>query len=189
MRFSSDDLILYTITSDSTLRIYFPVLDSPQYVQLHAAIDLYSSISPSLATASVKTSSAVFWLDRQVISQTLEKLLNQDPDLDDVKTRTLRDIQEEGWDLFLRVIEDGCLVLTAVAVISITLHSLSKFLRRLYRTLTEDRLLSSNISPYNNHRGLHYQGFHHIFTLCPTHLSLPQVLCPHHLYAHSSWTS
>ncbi|KAJ3916631.1 RAVE protein 1 C terminal-domain-containing protein [Lentinula edodes] len=112
---SRDDLILYTITSDSTLRIYFPVLDSPQYVQLHAAIDLYSSISPSLATASVKTSSAVFWLDRQVISQTLEKLLNQDPDLDDVKTRTLRDIQEEGWDLFLRVIEDGCLVLTAVA--------------------------------------------------------------------------
>lgn len=124
MRFSSDDLILYTITSDSTLRIYFPVLDSPQYLQLHAAIDLYSSTSPSLATASVRTSSAVFWLDRQVISQTLEKLLNQDSDPDDVKTRTLRDIQEEGWDLFLRVIEDGSLVLTAVAVISITMHSL-----------------------------------------------------------------
>ncbi|KAJ4485959.1 RAVE protein 1 C terminal-domain-containing protein [Lentinula aciculospora] len=113
---SRGDLILYTVTSDSTLRIYFPVLDSPQYLQLHAAIDLYSSIPSSFTVNLARTpSSAVFWLDREVIIQTLEKVLNRGSELDDVKTRTLQDIQEEGWDLFLRVIEDGGLVLTAVA--------------------------------------------------------------------------
>ncbi|KAJ3750593.1 RAVE protein 1 C terminal-domain-containing protein [Lentinula detonsa] len=113
---SRDDSILYTITSDSTLRIYLPVLDSPQHVQLHIAIDIFSSIPPSLAINLTRTpSSAVFWLDRQVISQTLEKLSARVSSLDDVESRTIRDIQEEGWDLFLRVIEDGGLVLTAVA--------------------------------------------------------------------------
>ncbi|KAE9408257.1 WD repeat-containing protein [Gymnopus androsaceus JB14] len=108
---SRDDLILYTITSDSTLRIFFPVLDSPQHLQLHAAIDLYSSIPSSLDSTP---SSNVFWLDREVISQSLERILGKDLEIDDVKTRRLRDIKDEGWDLFLRVVENGGIVLTAV---------------------------------------------------------------------------
>lgn len=42
-------------------------------------------------------------------------MVEQTSDLDDVKTRRLRDIIEEGWDIFLRVVE-GNIVLTAVVV-------------------------------------------------------------------------
>ncbi|KAF9076123.1 RAVE protein 1 C terminal-domain-containing protein [Rhodocollybia butyracea] len=108
---SRDDLVLYTVTLDSTLRIFFPVLDSPQHLQLHAAIDLYCSTPFSLT--SVTPSSAVFWLDREIICQSLQKVVEQTSDLDDVKTRRLRDIVEEGWDIFLHVVE-GNIVLTAV---------------------------------------------------------------------------
>lgn len=59
----------------------------------------------------------MFWLDREVISQSLERILKDNPGLDDVKTRRLQDIKEEGWDLFLRVVENGGIILTAIAVI------------------------------------------------------------------------
>ncbi|KAJ3966484.1 RAVE protein 1 C terminal-domain-containing protein [Lentinula raphanica] len=113
---SRDDLILYTITTDSTLRIYLPVLDSPQYVQLHAALDFYSSVPSSLTNNLTRTpSSAIFWLDGEILNENLARLLTRGFNLDDAKSRTIRDIQEEGWDLFLRVVGDGGLILTAVA--------------------------------------------------------------------------
>lgn len=91
------------------------MLDSPQHLQLHAAIDLYSSVPSSLDSTP---SSNVFWLDREVISQSLERILKDNPGLDDVKTRRLQDIKEEGWDLFLRVVESGDIIITAIAVIT-----------------------------------------------------------------------
>ncbi|KII93785.1 hypothetical protein PLICRDRAFT_101217 [Plicaturopsis crispa FD-325 SS-3] len=112
---SRDDLILYTITSDATLRIFLPVLDAPQYLQLHASLDLFSSLPFSVASEFSTAQSSVFWLDRAIIGDSLAKNLTASRDDDDVRHRRAREIKEEGWDLFLRVLGNGSIVVTAVA--------------------------------------------------------------------------
>ncbi|KAJ7492768.1 RAVE protein 1 C terminal-domain-containing protein [Mycena latifolia] len=111
---SRDDLILYTITSDSTLRIFLPVLDSPQYLQLHASLDLFSSI-PFSISSKLSSNSTVFWLDREIIGASISATLKNESELDHARIRRLQEIKDEGWDLFLRVLEDGSAVVTAVA--------------------------------------------------------------------------
>jgi hypothetical protein len=111
----SDDLILYSVTSDATLRIFLPVLDSPQYLQLHASLDLFSSI-PFIIASKLSTNSAVFWLDREIIGNSIAAALKNETDSDHARIRRLQEIKDEGWDLFLRVLEDGSAVVTAVAV-------------------------------------------------------------------------
>ncbi|KAJ6574959.1 WD repeat-containing protein [Mycena capillaripes] len=111
---SRDDLILYTITSDSTLRIFLPVLDSPQYLQLHASLDLFSSI-PFTVSSTLSTSSSVFWLDREIVGDCISATLKNETDSEHARFRRLQEIKDEGWDLFLRVLEDGSAVVTAVA--------------------------------------------------------------------------
>ncbi|KAH9944024.1 RAVE protein 1 C terminal-domain-containing protein [Epithele typhae] len=111
---SRDDPILYTITSDATLRIFMPVIDSPQYLQLHTALDTFSSLP--FAVACKQSRSSVFWLDREIVSHALEATI-EDPTLteEDARRRRVREIAEEGWDIFLRVLEDGSIVVQAVA--------------------------------------------------------------------------
>ncbi|KAJ7099614.1 RAVE protein 1 C terminal-domain-containing protein [Mycena crocata] len=111
---SRDDLILYTITSDSTLRIFLPVLDSPQYLQLHASLDLFSSI-PFSISSQLSTNSSVFWLDREIVGDSISAALKNETESEHARTRRLQEIKDEGWDLFLRVGEDGSAVVTAVA--------------------------------------------------------------------------
>ncbi|KAJ7786153.1 RAVE protein 1 C terminal-domain-containing protein [Mycena metata] len=111
---SRDDLILYTITSDATLRIFLPVLDSPQYLQLHASLDLFSSI-PFIVSSKLSTDSSVFWLDREVVSDCISATLNNETNREHARFRRLQEIKDEGWDLFIRVLEDGSAVVTAVA--------------------------------------------------------------------------
>jgi len=113
----SNDLILYTITSDSTLRIFLPVLDSPQHLQLHATLDLFASLTFTLASKYAQLSkSSVFWLDREIINNSLTECLENHQDYDDTQIRRIQEIKEEGWDLFLRVLGDGSVIMTAVAV-------------------------------------------------------------------------
>jgi hypothetical protein len=120
LRSHSDDMILYTITSDSTLRIFFPVFDSPRILQLHASLDLFSSF---LYTQGSQPSlqSSVFWLDRDILDGVLANNLKQPLEQEDSRTRRIQDIKDEGWDLFLRVIGDGSIVVSAVTV-SLGLH-------------------------------------------------------------------
>lgn len=112
-----DDLILYTITSDSALRIFLPVLDSPRTLQLHACLDLFSSLPFSSASTYFDTSN-VFWLDRAQVDTVLKHLLKAYTGVDDAQIRLIKDIVEEKWDLFLRVLTDGSVILSAVAVSS-----------------------------------------------------------------------
>ena len=116
---SRDDLILYTITSDATLRIYLPILDTPQHVQLHASLDLFQAVP--LPEASQQTSSKIFWLDREVVCGGLTAVSgDKTVHSEDGRHRRVQEILEEGWDLFLRILADGSLVLQAVAVSSST---------------------------------------------------------------------
>ncbi|TFK56949.1 hypothetical protein OE88DRAFT_1743465 [Heliocybe sulcata] len=114
---SRDDLVLYTITVDSVLRIFLPVIDAPQHLQLHASIDLFSSVPFSVAAKSDLnlTSSSIFWLDRTVVSTALAEIFKRTGKDEDGRLRRLRDIKDEGWDLFLRVLGDGSAVVSGVA--------------------------------------------------------------------------
>ena len=110
--------MLYTITTDGTIRVFLPVLDQPNYLQLHGALDAYSTLPLSFHPSSRNsTPSAGFVLDREVMSAALTKILKDfDKTNDDSGIHRLREIQDEGWDLFLHVHEDRSLVVGAVAV-------------------------------------------------------------------------
>ncbi|KAG2023063.1 WD repeat-containing protein [Coprinopsis cinerea AmutBmut pab1-1] len=112
---SRDDLILYTISSDAVLRIFLPVLDAPEYLQLHASLDLYSSLPYSVAADQSDSTSTIFWLDRRIVGTVIEYILKNQLHEDDGRKRRIKEIHEEGWDLFLRVLSDGSIVVTAVA--------------------------------------------------------------------------
>ena len=111
--------MLYTITTDGAVRIFLPVLDQPNYLQLHGALDAYSSLPLSFHPSSSGSSkpSTGFILDREVMCAAFTRILKDcDENNDDSCLHRLREIQDEGWDLFLRVHEDRSLVVGAVAV-------------------------------------------------------------------------
>lgn len=114
--FISDDLIMYSITSDAILRIFFPVLDAPDFFQLHASLDLNSSLPVFVAEQLESIASTIFWLDRKVVERVTKNILSNQHLTDDARIRRLREIEDESWDLFLRILVDGSIVVTAVAV-------------------------------------------------------------------------
>lgn len=78
-------------------------------------MDAFSSLP--FAVACQQTSSTVFWLDREIMSTALNSVLAESPPAEeDARRRRVREITEEGWDVFLRVLADGSLVVQAVAV-------------------------------------------------------------------------
>lgn len=68
----------------------------------------------------------MFWLDREIISDALANILANQTEQDDARSRRIREIKEEGWDLFLRVLGDGSVVVTAVAVRKIPCYPLQR---------------------------------------------------------------
>ena len=113
---TSDDPILYTVTCDATLRIFIPVLDSPQYMQLHATLDLSLSIPSSPSSGQMgNISSDVFYLGREIFRAVLQALLRDAPDANDTKLRRFQDICNGEWDMFMQVFPGGSLTIRAVA--------------------------------------------------------------------------
>ncbi|EIW86859.1 hypothetical protein CONPUDRAFT_46132 [Coniophora puteana RWD-64-598 SS2] len=112
----SDDPALLTVTSDSVLRIFLPVIDEPERLQLHGALDISSlqvTLSPPRLNV-LEPSSQNIWLDKAIILDALTALLAQSQD-DDERMNRVREIIDEDWDLFLQVLEDGSLIISAVA--------------------------------------------------------------------------
>ena len=139
--------MLYTITTDGTVRVFLPVLDQPNYLQLHGALDAYSSLPLSLHPSSSKISTPPmsFALDREVVCAAFARILRDcDKNNDDSGLHRLREIQNEGWDLFLHVHEDRSLVVGAVAVRAsfLSLQALRLNQYPSYRISTEDLRLS-----------------------------------------------
>ena len=60
--------------------------------------------------------SSVFWLDQTIVEKVTVKLLADRNQADDARDRRIREVKEEGWDLFLRILADGSVLVTAVAV-------------------------------------------------------------------------
>lgn len=134
--------MLYTVTIDGTVRVFLPVLDQPNYLQLHGALDAYSSLPLSSQPFSSRSSnpSTGFILDREVMCAAFTRTLKDcNKDDDDSGLHRLREIQDEGWDLFLHVHEDRSLVIGAVAVRTSLLWIQTLRLNQYpHRILTED---------------------------------------------------
>lgn len=115
-------MALFTVTSDSTLRIYLPVIDSPQRLQLHASLDLFSCLPYPLIASLVPPGqersppSGIIWLDHQVTHAVIKKMLEDSSDQETSEFQRLQQLTEGDCDLFLRVLPDGSMVLTSVAV-------------------------------------------------------------------------
>lgn len=62
------------------------------------------------------TLSSVFWIDRKILEEPVIRLLKQAAGTDDARTRRIKEIKDENWDLFIRILADGSVVVTAVAV-------------------------------------------------------------------------
>ena len=103
-----------------------PVLDSLQFLQLHGAID-FPFQQPMRDKGKGKTKSkpiggkdtSIFWLDRKVVRDALDAYLREPASSfgeEEGERSRAKEILEEGWDLFLRVYEDGSILVTAVAV-------------------------------------------------------------------------
>ncbi|KAH9996446.1 RAVE protein 1 C terminal-domain-containing protein [Russula vinacea] len=113
---SRDSPVLYTVTCDGTLRIFIPVLDSPQYLQLHAVLDLSPSVSSLLPSRRAGNHSPnVFSLSREVLRGVLKTVLADSSDANDPKLRRLEEICDGGWDMFMQVFPDNSLTIRAVA--------------------------------------------------------------------------
>ncbi|KAG2150167.1 RAVE protein 1 C terminal-domain-containing protein [Suillus cothurnatus] len=113
----SNDPALYTITSDATLRIFLPVIDAPHRLQLHASLDLFSSL-PFLIAAKLGShprNSTVVWLEKAVVQQTIKAILASATEDASPQVKKLREIYEEGWDLFVRALGDGSMLVSVVA--------------------------------------------------------------------------
>ena len=113
---ASDGPVLYTVTCDATLRIFIPVLDSPQYMQLHATLDLSLSVPSLLPSRKIgNVSSNVFYLGSEVFRGVLKTLLTDASNANDAKLRRFQDICNGEWDMFMQIFSDGALTIRAVA--------------------------------------------------------------------------
>ncbi|KAI0305003.1 RAVE protein 1 C terminal-domain-containing protein [Russula brevipes] len=130
---SRDGPVLYTVACDASLRIFIPVLDSPQYMQLHATLDLFLPTPPSLQSPETgRLPSNVFHIDRELFRGVLTAVLTDASDANDGKLRRLQDIYDGGWDTFMQVHPDGSLTIQAVANIDRRPPTLLKHLTVLH---------------------------------------------------------
>ncbi|KAG8915058.1 regulator of (H+)-ATPase in vacuolar membrane, partial [Tulasnella sp. 417] len=119
-RSTEGDLTLYTVTDQDggTVRVYVPVLDAPNILQVHAVVDRYGFLPESSSPAN---GSRVFWLDKAVVRQVLEAALQEcesgggNIEIAARRKPLLQQMLDEGWDLFARILPDGSLVLRALA--------------------------------------------------------------------------
>lgn len=122
-----DDLCLYTKTGDSVLRVFMPVIDDPHRLQLHTSFDRYSFVHDYLDSDPEDSDIlALSWLDREIMNSALIALDSKpmDPstsDLEQGRRRRIRQVIEEGWDMFALLGTDGSLTVRALAVCALDL--------------------------------------------------------------------
>jgi hypothetical protein len=88
----------------------------PQHLQLHTTVDPYSFLPSSLAT---NNGSPILPLSRECLRTVLGNILRTTRDrtsFDESQRRRITELYEEGWDLFARILDDGSIVIRAVAV-------------------------------------------------------------------------
>lgn len=91
------------------------MLDTPHFLQLHAALDLDSD-APAPGNGNLKSSN-IFCLHKDTVANSFSAILSQNymPDQEN-QYRRLKEMNGESWDFFVRVFADNSLVVSAVAV-------------------------------------------------------------------------
>ncbi|KAG8690966.1 regulator of (H+)-ATPase in vacuolar membrane [Ceratobasidium sp. 423] len=91
-----------------------PVLDSPEHLQLHASLDLYSFGVSGII-------SKICLLDRDAVMDSLHKAMDrpieglpQQVEEESARRDRLKCISDEGWDLFAVVTQDGAVAVRAI---------------------------------------------------------------------------
>ncbi|KAH7885922.1 RAVE protein 1 C terminal-domain-containing protein [Phlebopus sp. FC_14] len=108
----SDDAALFTITSDSALRIFLPVIDSPHLLQLHLTLDFFSSLTFGVASNfPLDSQSNIVYLDKDIVGRAIKAVLTTSISAE----RSVLQCGEENWDFFLRVFGDGSILLSVVS--------------------------------------------------------------------------
>lgn len=116
------DLVLYTITTDDTLRIFLPVIDTPSFLQLHATLDQYSAALDPSDAQRTNWHSNIFWLHHDTLADSFMAILSdKGASSEDTQMRRIKEMNDGGWDCFARIFPDGSIVVRAVAVKKITL--------------------------------------------------------------------
>jgi hypothetical protein len=117
------ELVLYTTTTDSVLRIFVPVLDSPTHLQLHATLDMDAFMPFSQRTRTQKQlggNPPVFIFNRSLLLDIFSTLLNSDDKEKEKEKeqetqmqegiRRMKEIREGDWDIFFRLTGEGLVV-------------------------------------------------------------------------------
>lgn len=140
-----------------------PVVDSPQRLQLHLAVDFLSfTVPPAVSQPMPHSKSEVIWLDKEVIGPVIKTVLKAS-EIENVEISRLKDV-EGDWDLFLRVLADGSLLLSAVAV----------SIPRSYEMYISDQILEYRSQTTNAIEAIHNLAFasRDIVSASPKSLSL-----------------
>lgn len=142
------------MTSDATLRIFIPVLDAPQHLLLHASLDLFSAIavdSLTISTYSTELASVsnIFWLDGDVLSKVFLRALSkrQNSVESDTLFERIKQLEDEDWEFFVRVLKDGSVVMSVLSVRTEFVFCSSEKVT-IYRVLIENLLLSLDSLSY-----------------------------------------
>lgn len=124
------------MTPDSVVRVFVPVIDAPNHLQLHAAIDRrsFTSAVPQDTkeqhnSISDKTSLCpVFWIERSTLLSPSSHIKDEIPEpvseseVETGRRRKLKDFEDEDWELFGFVTKQGSLVVRALTVSELRNH-------------------------------------------------------------------
>lgn len=124
---TSDEICLYTMTPDSVVRVFMTVIDAPNHLQLHAALDRWSFLPghPDASSgeddedeSSRRPPDPVFWIDRAAfLSSKLVQETGQDvSEVEQGRRRKLKDLVDDDWELFGFITRGGCLIVRALTV-------------------------------------------------------------------------
>lgn len=124
MYLHSEELCLYTLTRNSVLRIFTPVIDAPSRLQLHGSLDRWAFLSGGVdddddddddVPSESDTLMPIFPLNRDVLCKSLPPD-NAGSEVDQGRRRKLQELIEEDWELFAFIAKDGSLIVRVLTV-------------------------------------------------------------------------
>lgn len=133
----SDEICLYTMTPDSVVRVFMTVIDAPNHLQLHAALDRWSFLpghpdalsgEDDDAESSQRPPDPVFWIDRAAFLSTslVQDTGQATSEVEQGRRRKLKDLVDDDWELFGFITRGGCLIVRALTVRSIQTQGSSR---------------------------------------------------------------
>ena len=162
---TNSDPFLYTITTNSVLRIYSPVLDDPSWFQLLLTLDSKSFAPPPVrlsgkgkAFVPPAMQGQIWPLDAEIIRAEaileLETLGNQASGAAAQIRKILESLAAEECDVFVWLGDDGSVALRSVIVSIAPMSPRMPLIASLHRTWIANRPHFSNPSLFLAHRRL-----------------------------------